>query len=87
TGIKNKQTHYRVHKQHPHDQAHATVSHAFERRFAPCFRDPSFSLRSLPFGATRKTIRRLLDIVKSYVPNTPSGTFPQNVAETAGGQG
>ncbi|WP_309304557.1 hypothetical protein, partial [Schaalia odontolytica] len=68
-------------------QAHATVSHAFERRFAPCFRDPSFSLRSLPFGATRKTIRRLLDIVKSYVPNTPSGTFPQNVAETAGGQG
>ncbi|MGC9807039.1 hypothetical protein, partial [Schaalia odontolytica] len=82
TGIKNKQTHYRVHKQHPHDQAHTDVPHAFERRFAPCFRDPSISLRSLPFGATRKIIRRLLDIVKSCVPNTPSHTFPQNLAES-----
>ena len=87
TGIKNKQTHYRVHKQHPHDQVHGTVPHAFERCFAPCFRDPSSWLRSLPFGATRKTIRRLLDIVKSYVPNTPSSTFPQYVAESPGGRG
>ena len=65
TGIKNKQTHYRVHKQHPHDQAHTSISHVFERCFAPCFRDPSFSLRSLPFGATRNTIRTSPDIVKS----------------------
>ena len=65
TGIKNKQTHYRVHKQHPHDQAHTNISHVFERRSAPCFRDPSFSLRSLPFGATRKTIRTCPSVVKS----------------------
>ncbi|WP_204370851.1 hypothetical protein, partial [Isoptericola variabilis] len=79
TGIKNKQTHYRVHKQHLHDQAHTNISHVFERRSAPCFRDPSFSLRSLPFGATRKTIRSSSDIVKSSAIAPILGTFPQNV--------
>ena len=80
TGIKNKQTHYRVHKQHPHDQAHTNVSHVFERRSAPCFRDPSFSLRSLPFGATRKTIRTSLSIVKSCNFASPFRAFSHNNA-------
>ncbi|WP_206742972.1 hypothetical protein, partial [Schaalia odontolytica] len=79
TGIKNKQTHYRVHKQHPHDQAHTNISHVFERCSAPCFRDSSFSLRSLPFGATRKTIRTCPSIVKSSAiyPATPQ--LSQNI--------
>ena len=80
TGIKNKQTHYRVHKQHPHDRAHTNLSHVFERCFAPCFRDPSFSLRSLPFGATRKTIRTSPDIVKSSKPESCPRTFPHDFA-------
>ncbi|MDU5609745.1 MAG: hypothetical protein E6044_10280, partial [Actinomyces sp.] len=78
TGIKNKQTHYRVHKQHPHNQAHTNLSHVFERRFAPCFRDPSFSLRSLPFGATRKTIRTSSNTVKSSAISLLLNTFPQH---------
>ena len=81
TGIKNKQTHYRVHKQHLHDQAHTNLSHVFERRSAPCFRDPSFSLRSLPFGATRKTIRTSSDIVKSSAIAPLLDTFPQNISD------
>ncbi|MDU7041033.1 MAG: hypothetical protein E6340_03120, partial [Actinomyces sp.] len=80
TGIKNKQTHYRVHKQHPHDQAHTNISHVFERRSAPCFRDPSFSLRSLPFGATRKTIRTSSSAVKSSNFVSPCNTFSQDYA-------
>ena len=80
TGIKNKQTHYRVHKQHPHDQAHTNVSHVFERRSAPCFRDPSFSLRSLPFGATRKTIRTSSSAVKLSNFVSPCDTFSQDYA-------
>ncbi|MDU5164470.1 MAG: hypothetical protein E6212_07955, partial [Actinomyces sp.] len=81
TGIKNKQTHYRVHKQHLHVQAHTNISHVFERRSAPCFRDPSFSLRSLPFGATRKTIRTSSDIVKSSAIAPLLDTFPQNISD------
>ncbi|MBS6969198.1 MAG: hypothetical protein KH140_09665, partial [Actinomyces sp.] len=80
TGIKNKQTHYRVHKQHLHDRAHTNISHVFERRSAPCFRDSSFSLRSLPFGATRKTIRTSSSIVKSSATASLLSTFPQNIS-------
>ena len=79
TGIKNKQTHYRVHKQHPHDQAHTNILHVFERCFAPCFRDPSFSLRSLPFGATRKTIRTCPSIVKSSATDAATPQLSHNI--------
>ena len=76
----NKQTHYRVHKQHPHDQTHTDALHVFERRFAPCFRDFSSSLRSLPFGATRKTIRTSKQAVKSQRLRFPKEHFPQDSA-------
>ena len=39
TGIKQKQTHYRVHKQHPHIQTHAENLCDLERCFAPSSHD------------------------------------------------
>ncbi|WP_232217295.1 hypothetical protein, partial [Actinomyces sp. ICM54] len=61
------------------DQAHTNISHDFERCSAPCFRDPSFSLRSLPFGATRKTIRTCPSIVKSSATDPVTLRLSQDI--------
>ncbi|WP_231283978.1 hypothetical protein, partial [Actinomyces sp. ICM39] len=61
------------------DQAHTNISRVFERCSAPCFRDPSFSLRSLPFGATRKTIRTCPSIVKSSAIDAATPQLSQDI--------
>ncbi|WP_454929198.1 hypothetical protein, partial [Actinomyces sp.] len=40
TGIKNKQTHYRVHKQHPHNQAHTAQAAHTQQAICAMFPRP-----------------------------------------------
>ena len=81
TGIKQKQTNTLSSSQTTPTHSNARRKSVRSRKvFRAKFPRPSFSLRSLPFGATRRTLRTCPPIVKSRLCAPPRHALPQDSA-------